>query len=164
MVRRKTLLLCGLFDPLYRSVQDYDLWLKIARCESLGFIPTCEALYRRHSQNMSSNWRVMDLEYTSVLERHRLLGEQRGDPLIGSAIAEGLRGAREYAGCQAVDEARQSLQSKDYCAFGAQLADAFRRAPGYAAHSVARHLRERTARRVSGGYGRSSASVDGVFR
>lgn len=51
MVRRSELSRAGLFDPVLRYAQDYDLWLRLARIGELCYVPECLATYRLHGAN-----------------------------------------------------------------------------------------------------------------
>ncbi len=69
LVRRKCFLDVGVFDRTLRSVEDWDMWIRIAT--RYHFAVTREALvyYRQHSSNMSKNWRVMEQAFHQVIEK-----------------------------------------------------------------------------------------------
>jgi len=56
MIRRKILKQTGIFNEsdTLRAVEDFDLWLRIARLYPVGFLPVVLARYRSHAQGISS--------------------------------------------------------------------------------------------------------------
>lgn len=69
LVRRKCFEEVGVFDRTLRSVEDWDMWIRIAT--RYHFSVTREALvyYRQHTSNMSKNWRVMEQAFHQVIEK-----------------------------------------------------------------------------------------------
>jgi glycosyltransferase involved in cell wall biosynthesis len=55
MLRRKILDCTGLFDESFTHSEDYDLWLRVARSHSIGYIDRPLIQCRRHSANTSLN-------------------------------------------------------------------------------------------------------------
>jgi glycosyltransferase involved in cell wall biosynthesis len=55
MVRRSVLEAVGGFDESLPSVEDYDLWLRIAAVSTIGMLPEALARYRVHGGQMSGN-------------------------------------------------------------------------------------------------------------
>jgi glycosyltransferase involved in cell wall biosynthesis len=53
MVRRSVLDAVGLFDEKFTHAEDYDLWLRIARAHTIGYIDSPLIQCRRHSSNTS---------------------------------------------------------------------------------------------------------------
>ena len=106
VVRRQCLSVSGLFDPLLRACEDYDLWLKLARFYALLFVPQTAARYRVHSSNMSGNPALMAREVTHVLNRHIRLARERGDARAVRRIRRSIGQARTGWGCDAFDQAR----------------------------------------------------------
>src|SRR5262245_61030799 len=53
MIRRRVLDAVGLFDERFTHSEDYDLWLRIGRQHSIGFIDSALVQCRRHSANTS---------------------------------------------------------------------------------------------------------------
>lgn len=69
LVRRKCFEDVGVFDRTLRSVEDWDMWIRIA--SRYPFAVTKESLvyYRQHASNMSKNWRVMEQAFHQVIEK-----------------------------------------------------------------------------------------------
>jgi glycosyltransferase involved in cell wall biosynthesis len=52
-IRRNVLNTSGLFDESFTHAEDYDLWLRIGRQHSIGFIDSPQVQCRRHASNTS---------------------------------------------------------------------------------------------------------------
>jgi glycosyltransferase involved in cell wall biosynthesis len=50
----------GLYDPSFDSVDDYDLFIRIARHVSLKHVDSIVYIYKRHDENMSSERQISD--------------------------------------------------------------------------------------------------------
>jgi glycosyltransferase involved in cell wall biosynthesis len=118
VMRRSAILGVGGFDTQFPRCHDADLLLRIAmgRPRAICAIPEELTWYRRHSGQMSRDWRAMHLEWYSLLEKLRSLAP--------AETAEGERRARSnmsrYFACLAYEEAefpeafrliRESLRS-----------------------------------------------------
>lgn len=68
MVRRKCLEQVGIFDPDIKVIQDYDLWLRIAKHFRLGYINKPLAIYRIHDSNISKNKIRLTLEEIKLIK------------------------------------------------------------------------------------------------
>jgi glycosyltransferase involved in cell wall biosynthesis len=77
MIRRSVLTSAGMFDPRIpgNTVQDYDLWLRIARHNRLGYVPEPLTVLRLHNEQGTWNRRAMLTDELSLLER--ILGEEQ---------------------------------------------------------------------------------------
>jgi GT2 family glycosyltransferase len=53
MLRRCVLNNVGFFDEQFTHAEDYDLWLRIGRAHSIGYVPSALIQCRRHAANMS---------------------------------------------------------------------------------------------------------------
>lgn len=69
VVRRKCFETVGMFDITLRSVEDWDMWIRIAARYPLAVIKEPLVYYRQHSSNMSKNWRVMEQAFHQVIEK-----------------------------------------------------------------------------------------------
>jgi hypothetical protein len=76
MIRRSVLTASGLFDPAIagNTVQDYDLWLRIARHYPLDYIPEQLTVVRLHGEQGTWDRRAMLGDELALLER--TLGSQ----------------------------------------------------------------------------------------
>ena len=118
MIRRDALDRSGLFDLRYRQVQDWDLWLRLARIGSLAQCDETLAQYRIHSVNMSRDYaRLLD-EGTAVLRNQMV----EATPEIRASALRGIKNLRRLAGAQAFDAFRERRRPVD-------LARALRLAP-----------------------------------
>lgn len=71
MVRRCCLETVGVFSPsreLY-TVEDWDLWIRIAARYSFAMIKEPLLSWRQHANNGSKNWRLMEQAYRLVIEK-----------------------------------------------------------------------------------------------
>ena len=59
----------GLFDRNLRSVEDWDMWIRLASRYPFAVIKEPLVRYRLHSSNMSKNWQVMEEGYHLVIEK-----------------------------------------------------------------------------------------------
>lgn len=69
VVRRECFEKVGTFDRTLRSVEDWDMWLRIATQYSFAVIQKPLVYYRQHANNMSKNWRVMEEAFHQVIEK-----------------------------------------------------------------------------------------------
>lgn len=66
------------FDPRIAHMEDYDLWLRLARRRTVVFDPRPGALIRKHARNASGNWRRMAAGSLEVLDRFLAEGVPEG--------------------------------------------------------------------------------------
>lgn len=82
VVRRAALERAGPFDESLRSVEDYDMWLRIAETGSIGVVPEPLASWRERAGQMSRNRaRMLECEVLVLeraLERNPALAEALG--------------------------------------------------------------------------------------
>lgn len=69
LVRRKCFDDVGVFDRTLRSVEDWDMWIRIATRYNFGVTREALVYYRQHTSNMSKNWRVMEQAFHQVIEK-----------------------------------------------------------------------------------------------
>lgn len=69
LVRRKCFEEVGVFDRTLRSVEDWDMWIRIATRYNFGVTREALVYYRQHTSNMSKNWRVMEQAFHQVIEK-----------------------------------------------------------------------------------------------
>ena len=92
------------FDETLRGCGDYDLYLRITKKYNIAAYPVIVAEYRRHGQNMSSNYGKMLREALHVLDRH----EQRIVPTAAelTALQQGRAHSRGYWSSKMIETAR----------------------------------------------------------
>lgn len=85
MLRRRCLEEIGLFDESIRrpTVQDYDLWFRMARRFKFGYIDEPLVYYRRHAGNASKNGLIMDEDEWTLLQK-----VLREDPGLWQAVGK----------------------------------------------------------------------------
>jgi glycosyltransferase involved in cell wall biosynthesis len=73
VLRRSAMLAAGGFDPRFPRYQDMDLVLRIAQGSrnAVCAVPEELTLYRRHSGQMSRDWRAMRAEWEALLKKCR---------------------------------------------------------------------------------------------
>ncbi len=69
LVRRQCFDRVGLFDCALRSVEDWDMWIRIAAVYPFAVTPEPLVYYRQHPSNMSKNWRVMEQAFQQVITK-----------------------------------------------------------------------------------------------
>jgi glycosyltransferase involved in cell wall biosynthesis len=69
IVRRSCLDIVGGFDPNLRSVEDWDMWIRLSRHYRFAAIQEPLAYYRQLSSSMSKNWKVMEKAFQQVIEK-----------------------------------------------------------------------------------------------
>jgi glycosyltransferase involved in cell wall biosynthesis len=69
MVRREAFIAAGLFDESFRIVEDYLLYLRVARQRPLARLSFCVADYRQHGASISQSKDKMFLTTMAVLDR-----------------------------------------------------------------------------------------------
>jgi glycosyltransferase involved in cell wall biosynthesis len=91
VVPRKCLEKVGLFEeaPPMRGVEDYDLWLRLARHYEFAYVPRQLAVYRHHGTNMSLNGLLMKGGELAVV-----LKALDADPDLGLAVGAKQLGQR----------------------------------------------------------------------
>jgi glycosyltransferase involved in cell wall biosynthesis len=69
MVRRECFDRVGLFDVNLHSIEDWDMWLRIAAEYPFAVIKEPLAYYRQVPNSMSKNCKVMEASFNTVIER-----------------------------------------------------------------------------------------------
>ncbi|MBW4643041.1 MAG: glycosyltransferase [Goleter apudmare HA4340-LM2] len=69
MVRRCCFANAGLFDQDLRSIEDWDMWIRIAALYSFAVIKEPLAYYRQLPNSMSKNCQVMNEAFITVIEK-----------------------------------------------------------------------------------------------
>jgi len=76
MVRKANLAEAGVFDedPALMTVEDYDLWLRIARKDAIACIPQVIGRYRLHSLSAGGNEAAQKKRLLSIVEKFKRNG------------------------------------------------------------------------------------------
>lgn len=69
VVRRCCFETVGVFDRNLRSIEDWDMWIRIASRYPFAVIKEPLVNYRHHASNMSKNWQVMEKSFRLVIEK-----------------------------------------------------------------------------------------------
>ena len=69
MVRRCCFETVGVFDPTLRSIEDWDMWIRIASRYPFGVVKETLVRYRQHPNSMSKKRKVMIQELRTVIEK-----------------------------------------------------------------------------------------------
>ena len=110
----------GGFDPLYPLSQDLDLYLKIyQRALPVRYIDEPLALYRRHEQNVSQNYRGSYREISHILQKHLILGLNTQNVEVARAARRGLKRIKSTYGEQGTVASIRSFQKKNLLAAAA---------------------------------------------
>lgn len=120
MVRRSAIVDAGGFDAQFPRCHDLDLMLRISLREAspVCAVPEELTLYRRHSGQMSGDWRAMQREWNMLLDKMRGLAPE--ETAAVEALARG--NMNRYYACLAYENGRFSEAS-------ALIRDSFRSDP-----------------------------------
>jgi glycosyltransferase involved in cell wall biosynthesis len=90
VIRRECLNCVGVFDEQIPrpTVEDYDLWLRVARYFEFAYIPDPLILYRTHATNGSKDIRTLTRYNLYILEK-----ALEADPMLATQV--GIRAVRE---------------------------------------------------------------------
>ncbi len=69
MVRRFCFEEVGKFDENLTSIEDWDMWIRIASKYSFAVVKEALVYYRQHNSNMSKNYEMMIQNFNKVFER-----------------------------------------------------------------------------------------------
>ena len=99
LIRREAFESVGGFDVSLRLVEDYDLWMRIARRFPVTFIPDRLTIYRVHGGNVTRRGDLRDV-LASLQVLHGLLAKDPGlEAAVGrDAVAERFHRSYSYSG------------------------------------------------------------------
>jgi len=109
LYRRAALERHGGFDCALPASEDYDLYLRVARTDTVVCHPEVVAEYRWHGGNMSLNADLMLSATLQVLGRQR--EHVRGNPLLARAYREGTTFWRRLFGESLLDDMAASARA-----------------------------------------------------
>ncbi|AKG21003.1 glycosyltransferase family 2 protein [Calothrix sp. 336/3] len=69
MIRRQCFAEVGVFDRNLRSIEDWDMWIRIAARYPLGVIPEALMYYRQVPNSLSKNYQAMEKAFVTVIEK-----------------------------------------------------------------------------------------------
>lgn len=87
MVRREALVRAGMFDESLRSVEDRDMWLRVARSGVVACVPEVVATVRRDGHGLSEDQVLASASRIKVLSRYI------NDPVLSGAYRRKARAA-----------------------------------------------------------------------
>lgn len=87
MVRREALVRAGMFDESLRSVEDRDLWLRVARNGVVAYVPEVVATARRDRHGLSED------QVLASASRIRVLSRYISDPVLSGHYRRRARAA-----------------------------------------------------------------------
>ena len=112
VIRREALLDVGGFDPFYRIIQDWDLWLRLAPLGTFLGLPESLVEYRvaPHNKGQVSGdpWTAY-VETRSVYDRHEIRAARVKNLAALDLISQGRRHARRLRSGQAASRFADSL-------------------------------------------------------
>jgi len=91
MIKRECLDRVGLFDESFRTAEDFDFFLRIARHYEFAYLPECLVRYRKHASNATNNKAMM---LTNELRVYRQA--LRADPDLARLVGRKRLVARFY--------------------------------------------------------------------
>lgn len=140
MIRRDALAASGMFDPRFVGLQDFDMWLKIARRHPVRYLPAVLGSYRQHDGNLSHRYAMLFAEIRDVYREHAALATRAGDRATLRRVRQGMRRARFIYGSQAFDRSRTAWRRREVREFVSHMSKALRLVPGFVARSCCTHL------------------------
>lgn len=124
LVRRTAIDQVGAFDPSCRPAEDWDMWIRLARCGDFGFLDHVVLGYRLHPFNMSHQKRTMRRGEKLVVRKTRL------DPATSVAqcqlLADAWRAQTKYGAVAKLRSARAAAHERKWLVAGMELQRAAR--------------------------------------
>lgn len=114
MIRRKCLAATGLFDENLSIVQDYDLWLRLAKRYPFAYIALPLAQYRKHDSNVTKNIPQRLKEHLRIVNKKEIAGDL-------SFIKRRIRTAKVYILFAATYYAAKNFKKAGICYLNAVL-------------------------------------------
>jgi hypothetical protein len=114
LIRREICELLGGFDESesFRSVEDYDLWLRVTKRYPALFIPRVLARYRRHEGNLSRDQLAMVAKVRNVIEvtcQRSSVPEKLRDRALAHWYLEELKAVLVSGDASSEEAARRAL-------------------------------------------------------
>ncbi len=69
MIRRRCFDSVGLFDPKLRTIEDWDMWIRMSRRYQFMAIAEPLTYYRQYADRMSKNWLVAETNFHRTIEK-----------------------------------------------------------------------------------------------
>lgn len=69
LIRREAVESVGLFDPVIKSVEDWDYYIRLAKKWDFVLVPKAQILYRQHLSSISYNIEVMQQHCLQLMEK-----------------------------------------------------------------------------------------------
>lgn len=139
MIRRSVLDQVGAFQPL-PTVEDWDLWLRVAQHAHVGLrVEQVLCSYRVHESAMTQRYLEVFSGSARLLWQHRRSAGAHDDLAALRAADVGVASARARAGRQALDAARRAWSQGRWASTATHLGVATAMAPRYMAQKVALH-------------------------
>lgn len=112
LFRRSILDAVGLFDGSVDGLEDYDLYLRIARDRPVHYHGVAISEYRIHESQFSRDQAMMLRSAVRVLRRHRRVAAK--DPALRNAYRQGLAHWRGAYGRSLVNQLRTALRLRHW--------------------------------------------------
>lgn len=151
VVSRRAIAVAGLFDPLLRSAEDYDLALRVARFFRTAHLPEELYLYRQLGASASADWARMRASLRNVQERFLLSAKFSGDRRLAASVRCAGRRLRHIAGVLHYDAAREAVNGGRPVSAAISVARATACAPGYTLRSILNYPLQKFRRAATGG-------------
>lgn len=91
LVKRQIVDMAGRFDPLLKSAEDWEYYVRLAALCPFALVPEYQILYRRSSQSMTSKVDVMEANALQVIERNFQAAPAELQPLKQQSLARAYR-------------------------------------------------------------------------
>lgn len=76
LIRSKILKICGVFDESLLSCQDYDLWMRIAQCSSIQFVPFVGIKKFDRRDSITNNIHATNQGFNIFIQKYQHLYQQ----------------------------------------------------------------------------------------
>lgn len=117
MIRKSVFINSGGFDETLQSIQDWDLWLRVAQFHPLGYAAEVLGQYRIHNQSISRSARKTLPNHLRVIER----AFSNNGPGRELQHLKSKALASSYGVCSIIASERSDASFAAWCAFNALL-------------------------------------------
>jgi GT2 family glycosyltransferase len=144
MFRRSVLDVVGLFDSAVDGLEDYDLYLRIAKEYPVYYHGVTVSKYRVHESQFSRDQAMMLRSVVTVLRRQKSMAAR--DPALQDAYRRGLASWRAAYGGPLANQLRTRLRQRRWSEARSMAATLLRSYPTGLVNVVSEPLKRRVAR------------------
>jgi glycosyltransferase involved in cell wall biosynthesis len=101
LVNADVLRRCGAFDPQFRHLADWDLWIRLASCAQAAAVPEVIVAHVRHADSMLFRAGGSRKEFKRLVRKHGRYAAELGEPFDDRVLLGWLQTRHEAAGHRA---------------------------------------------------------------